>query len=82
MQTSDSHRCRLAKQSNCIAEVVDGAFAVNASLIAADANKQRAVAGADEVDWECISRTRRSVREYLEKLDEAAWGATSDTVAG
>jgi transposase len=66
----------------CIAEgLVDGAaFAVDASLIAADANKQRAVAGADEVDWETIARTRRSVREYLDTLDEAAWGAASDTV--
>jgi hypothetical protein len=66
----------------CIAEgLVDGAaFAVDASLIAADANKQRAVAGTDEVDWETIARTRRSVREYLDTLDEAAWGAASDTV--
>src|SRR4029077_7031630 len=40
----------------CIAEgLVDGAaFAVDASLIAADANKQRAVAGSDDVDWEAI----------------------------
>ena len=38
----------------CMAEgLVEGAaFAVDASLIAADANKQRAVAGSDEVDWE------------------------------
>jgi transposase len=66
----------------CIAEgLVDGAaFAVDASLIAADANKQRAVAGSDDVDWEAIARTRRSVREYLETLDEAAWGAASVTV--
>jgi hypothetical protein len=66
----------------CIAEgLVDGAaFAVDASLIAADANKQRAVAGSDDVDWEAIARTRRSVREYLETLDEVAWGAASETV--
>src|SRR5712675_945788 len=66
----------------CIAEgLVDGAaFAVDASLIAADANKQRAVAGSDDVDWEAIARTRRSVREYLDTLDEAAWGAASETV--
>ena len=66
----------------CIAEgLVDGdAFAVDASLIAADANKQRAVAGTDEVDWETVARTRRSVREYLDTLDEAAWGAASDPV--
>src|ERR1700732_4710765 len=61
----------------CMAEgLVDGmAFAVDASLIAADANKQRAAAGSDEVDWEAIARTRRSVREYLDTLDVAAWGS-------
>src|SRR5258705_10891773 len=67
----------------CIAEgLVDGAaFAVDASLIAADANKQRSAAGSDDVDWEAIARTRRSVREYLDTLDEAAWGAASETVS-
>ena len=61
--------------------LVEGAaFAVDASLIAADANKQRSAAGSDEVDWEAIARTRRSVREYLDTLDEAAWGAASETV--
>ena len=66
----------------CMAEgLVDGsAFAVDASLIAADANKQRAVAGSDDVDWEAFARTRRSVREYLDTLDQAAWGAASETV--
>ena len=52
----------------------------HASLIAADANKQRSAAGSDDVDWEAIARTRRSVREYLDTLDEAAWGAASDTI--
>jgi len=61
--------------------MVDGAaFSVDASLIAADANKQRAAAGSDEVDWEAIARTRRSVWEYLDTLDEAAWGAASGMV--
>jgi transposase len=66
----------------CMAEgLVDGtAFAVDASLIAADANKQRSAAGTDSHDWEVLARTRRSVREYLETLDEAAWGAASETV--
>jgi hypothetical protein len=36
--------------------------------------------GSDDVDWEAIARTRRSVREYLDTLDEAAWGAASETV--
>jgi transposase len=66
----------------CMSEgLVDGtAFAVDASLIAADANKQRSAAGSDDVDWEAIARTRRSVREYLDTLDEAAWGAASETI--
>jgi hypothetical protein len=65
----------------CVAEgLLDGtAFAVDASLIAADANKQRLVAGADQHDWENRARTRRSVREYLDMLDEAAWGKASET---
>ncbi|WP_441228186.1 IS1182 family transposase [Tardiphaga sp. 20_F10_N6_6] len=66
----------------CMAEgLVEGtAFAVDASLIAADANKQRSTAGTDSHDWEALARTRRSVREYLDTLDEAAWGAASETV--
>jgi transposase len=59
--------------------LVDGeGFAVDASLIAADANKQRSFASTDQVDWQELAATRRSVREYLDKLDEAAWGAASD----
>jgi hypothetical protein len=41
--------------------LVEGtAFAVDASLIVAYANKQRAAAGFDEVDRDAIARTRRS----------------------
>lgn len=66
----------------CMAEgLVDGtAFAVDASLIAADATKQRSTAGTDGQNWEALARTRRSVREYLDTLDDAAWGAASETV--
>ncbi len=65
----------------CMKEgLIDGtAFAVDASLIAADANKQRSAAGTDDHDWEALARTRRSVREYFDTLDEAAWGAASET---
>jgi transposase len=55
-------------------------FAVDASLIAADANKQRAVPNSDDVDWQALAKTRRSVREYLDTLDNAAWGAASEVV--
>jgi len=65
----------------CMAEGLVGGdgFAVDASLIKADANKQRSAEAADDVDWEAMAATRRSVREYLDTLDEAAWGAASQT---
>ena len=40
-------------------------FAVDASLIAADANKQRSIASTDEVNWQELATTRRAVLEYL-----------------
>ena len=55
-------------------------FAVDASLIAADANKQRSVPGSEETDWQSLAATRRSVREYLDTLDQSAWGAASEVV--
>jgi transposase len=61
--------------------LVGGAgFAVDASLIAADANKQRSVAASEKVDWSALATTRRSVREYIDTLDEAAWGAATEVV--
>jgi transposase len=64
----------------CIQEGLVGGegFAVDASLIRADANKQRSAEGTQAVDWDELARTRRSVREYLDTLDEAAWGAASE----
>ena len=64
----------------CIEEGLVGGegFAVDASLIRADANKQRSAAASEAVDWDDLARTRRSVREYLDTLDEAAWGAASE----
>jgi transposase len=66
--------------ARCIAEGLVGGegFAADASLIKADANKQRSAAGAEDVDWKAMATTRRSVREYLDTLDEAAWGAASE----
>ena len=54
-------------------------FAVDASLIVADANKQRSIPGSE---WkkEHDGRASRAVKEYLATLDEAAWGAASDVV--
>jgi len=64
----------------CMTEGLVGGegFAADASLIKADANKQRSVEGSQEVDWAAMAATRRSVREYLDTLDEAAWGAASE----
>src|SRR5262247_3715674 len=64
----------------CIEEELVGGegIAVDASLIAADANKQRSVSSAEHMD--CLAASRRAVREYLNTLDQAAWGAASQTV--
>ena len=53
-------------------------FAVDASLIVADANKQRSMPGArwnKELDAEAVSH---ATKEYLATLDDAAFGAASD----
>lgn len=65
--------------ARCIAEGLVGGegFATDASLIKADANKQRSAGTGEAVDWEAMALTRRSVREYLDTLDDAAWGAAS-----
>ena len=63
----------------CLAEgLVSGEdFAVDASLIQADANKQRSVPG-DKWDPAAIpADAQRAVQEYLETLDDAAFGAAS-----
>lgn len=69
-----------ATVARCMAEGLVGGegFATDASLIKADANKQRSADGAEDIDWETMARTRRSVREYLDTLDDEAWGAASE----
>jgi len=55
-------------------------FAVDASLIVADANKQRSTPGPQwnrELDAQTASR---ATKEYLARLDDAAYGAASDVV--
>jgi transposase len=66
----------------CIEEGLVGGegFAVDASLIAADANKQRSISSVEHTDWHSLAASRRAVREYLDNLDQAAWGAASETV--
>ena len=54
-----------------------GGFAVDASLIAADANKQRSVPSKDWNPEELKEDAARAAREYLATLDDAAFGAAS-----
>src|SRR5262252_3059644 len=53
-------------------------FAVDASLIVADANKQRSIPGCDWDKNRDPARASRAVKEYLATLDDAAFGAASD----
>jgi hypothetical protein len=66
----------------CIASGLVGGegFAVDASLIAADANKQRSIAGQDWRRDRDPQMSSRAVKEYLATLDDTAWGAASDVV--
>ncbi len=66
----------------CVAAGLVGGegFAVDASLIQADANKQRSIAGQDWRRDRDPKRSSRAVKEYLATLDDTAWGAASDVV--
>src|SRR5436853_1866885 len=66
----------------CIAAGLVGGdgFAVDASLIAADANKQRSIPGKDWDKKRNPEMASRAVKEYLATLDDAAFGAASDTI--
>jgi transposase len=52
-------------------------FAVDASLIAADANKQRSIPGSQWRKTRDSQGASRAMREYLATLDDAAFGAAS-----
>jgi transposase len=60
----------------CVAEGLVGGegFAVDGSLIKADASRQKGVPGAKGLSPEAASR---AVQEYLEVLDDAAFGAAT-----
>jgi transposase len=53
-------------------------FAVDASLIVADANKQRSIPGSEWEKTRDRETASRAVKEYLATLDDAAFGAASD----
>jgi len=58
----------------CMAEgLVRGeGFAIDASIIKADANRTRGVPGEDGVDWNDPKLATRAVHEYLQGLDETS----------
>ena len=64
----------------CMAEGLVGGegFAVDASLIAADANKQRSVPAHEWSLEDLPANATRAVKDYLAKLDDAAFGAASE----
>jgi transposase len=61
----------------CMAEGIVGGegFAVDASMIRADAHRQHGVAGQADLDPE---KANRAVTEYLAVLDDAAFGGATD----
>ena len=63
----------------CIAEGLVGgeAFAIDASLIKADANRQKGIEGEKGLPPEA---TGRAVKEYMAVLDDEAFGAATDVV--
>ena len=66
----------------CIAAGLVGGegFAVDASLIAADANKQRSLPGWEWNETRASQRASRAMKDYLATLDDAAFGAASEVV--
>lgn len=63
----------------CLEEGLAGgtSFAVDASLIQADANKQRSIPGHEWNIEDIPVRATQAVKAYLETLDDAAFGAAS-----
>jgi transposase InsO family protein len=55
-------------------------FAVDASLIVADANKQRSIPGSEWEKTRDTKKARRAVKEYLATLDDAAFGAANNVI--
>lgn len=66
----------------CMAEGLVGGegFAVDASLIEADANKQRSVPGQEWSVADIRTNACQAVKDYLATLDDAAFGAASDVI--
>ena len=57
----------------CMTEGLVGGegFAIDASVVKADANRARGVPGEQAMDWKSGTGATRAVREYLEAIEEA-----------
>lgn len=57
----------------CMTEGLVGGegFAVDASVVRADANRTRGVPGAEAINWKSGTHSTRAVREYVAALEEA-----------
>lgn len=66
----------------CMVEGLVGGegFAVDASLIQADANKQRSIPGPQWQTMDFATDAKRAVRDYLATLNDAAFGAATEVV--
>ncbi len=60
--------------NRCLQEGLVGGegFAIDASVVKADASRQRGLPGDQEIDWTDPSLSTRAVREYLAALDSEA----------
>lgn len=70
---SDTLRCLFETVlQRCMDEgLVEGeGFAIDASVVKADANRARGPAGDAAIDWRAPGRATRAVREYLSALEE------------
>src|SRR5207245_709813 len=68
-----------ATVARCMTEGLVGgdAFAVDPSMIKADANRQRSVPGSE---WQVPEAANHAALEYLAVLDDAAFGAATPVV--
>lgn len=67
----------------CMTEGLVGGegFAIDASVVKADANRARGVPGEQAMDWKSGTGATRAVREYLEAIEEANPTQTASATA-
>ena len=67
----------------CMSEGLVGGegFAIDASVVKADANRARGVPGEEPINWSAPKYATRAVREYLESLDEDGGATTRKNIS-